>query len=89
MGPQEEAERMFDFYSSYPCPAVIMPFRKTPLTSRGAGDPSLSAGIGAILQLPHAASPIVSCRGTSRGGRGHAGVGHGQRPSAVIKLLRH
>lgn len=67
MGPQEEAGRMFDFYSSYPCLAIITPFRKTPLTSRGAGDPSLSAGTGVILQLPHTASPTVSCRGTSRG----------------------
>lgn len=33
MGPQEEARRMFDFYSPYPCPAVITPFCKTPLMS--------------------------------------------------------
>lgn len=65
---------MFDFYSSYPCPAVITPFRKTPLTSRGAGDPSLSAGTGAILQLPHAASPMVSCWGDVTVG---GGVGDG------------
>lgn len=80
---------MFDFYSSYPCPAVITPFRKTPLTSRGAGDPLFVSGHGRDFAATPCRQPHRFLPGDVTGGRGRAGVGRGQRPSAVIKLLRH
>lgn len=53
MGPPEEVGKMFDFYSSHPCPAVIVPFCKTPLTSRGAGDPFVCGHRSGSAAAPH------------------------------------
>lgn len=80
---------MFDFYSSYPCPAVITPFRKTPSTSRGAGGPSLSAGTGGILQLPPRRQPHRFLTGDVTGSGGVGGRGPRRGGMRAASQRRH